>query len=225
MPPYDDGLGGGGFNLGAHVHDEPSHVQQNRLLLNNVLPGMPVWLNQVHGTEVVDAATVTQLPDADASVTDQSGVVCTIMTADCLPVLLADRQGKVVGAAHGGWRGLVNGILENTLSAMHAKGAGEITAWLGAAIGPERFEVGQDVYDAFVLKHNDFKQAFKAVENRNDKYWADIYLLARITLQQNGVQRIYGGRWCTVQDKAHFYSYRRDKITGRMAACIWIDQP
>lgn len=220
--PYDDGQGQGGLNLGMHVNDDVQLVLQNRELLAQVLPDQPVWLNQIHSVNVVDAALVQGVPDADASVTDQPQVVCTIMTADCLPVLLADDQGRVVGAAHGGWRGLVNGVLENTLAAMREKGAGDISAWLGAAIGPTSFEVGQDVYDAFVTKDIAFKQAFVPVSDRNDKYWADIYLLARIILNQNAVKHIYGGEWCTVKESDRFYSYRKDKITGRMATCIWI---
>lgn len=220
--PYDDGQGGGGLNLGLHVGDDAKLVQQNRQILNQVLPHSPVWLNQIHGIRVVDAATVQGIPDADASVTDQPQVVCTIMTADCLPVLFADQEGKVVGAAHAGWRGLVGGVLEQTLQAMRDKGAGEISAWLGAAIGPERFEVGQDVFDAFATKNKLFEQGFRPIPDRNGKYWADIYLLAQITLQQNAVKHIYGGEWCTVKDIDRFYSYRRDQTTGRMASCIWI---
>lgn len=220
--PYDDGRHGGGLNLGLHVNDDPVLVQQNRQLLGDVLPHSPVWLNQVHSAHVVDAASVQGIPDADASVANQPHVVCTIMTADCLPVLFADQAGQVVGAAHAGWRGLANGVLQNTLQAMKDKGAGEISAWLGAAIGPERFEVGQDVFDVFVAKNSDFKQAFTPISDRNEKYWADIYLLARITLQQNAVKHIFGGEHCTVKEKDRFYSYRRDRVTGRMATCIWI---
>jgi YfiH family protein len=222
--PYDDGAGGGGLNLGAHVGDDPVHVAANRALLGRILPSSPVWLNQVHGVNVVDAAAV--LPgtvcDADASVTDVPGVVCAVMTADCLPVLFCDVAGKVVGAAHAGWRGLAAGVLEATIDAMRAKGAGVITAWMGAAIGPAQFEVGTEVRDVFVADNAHAAQAFVPVGDASGKYLADIYLLARLRLQRHGVTHIAGGGLCTVSQTAQFYSYRRDKTTGRMASLIWL---
>lgn len=220
--PYDDGSGGGGLNLGLHVGDIAEHVEQNRLLLESLLPARPAWLSQIHGTTVVDASSATDAPAADASITTESGVVCAIQTADCLPVLFSDAAGSVVGAAHAGWRGLANGVLENTVSGMRDKGATELLAWLGPAIGPERFEVGEDVLDAFRSLDGKVETAFKQIDHRKGKYLADIYKLARILLSKHGVHRIYGGNMCTVTDACRFYSYRRDNVTGRMATLIWI---
>lgn len=219
--PYDDGRGGGGLNLGAHVGDTPECVMRNRHLLNVILPSQPVWLAQVHGTQVVDAAVAHAVPEADASISSQPGVVCAIMTADCLPVLLCDVAGTVVGAAHAGWRGLAQGVLENTVQAMRGKGAGEITAWLGPAIGPKAFEVGADVRDAFMQRLPESETAFVPGLEKN-KYLADIYALARLRLHALNVTRVYGGEFCTVTESERFYSYRRDKTTGRMATLIWL---
>lgn len=218
---YDDGQGGGGLNLGVHVQDEPAHVQGNRALLRSILPAEPSWLTQVHGINVADAAKVQGAFDADACIASEPGAVCVMMTADCLPVLLCDAAGSVVGAAHAGWRGLAGGVLENTVSAMRDRGAGEINAWLGPAIGPQQFEVGQDVLDAFAAHDAASRSAFVAIAGREGKYLADIYQLARQRLAQVGVQRVAGGGFCTVSDK-RFYSYRRDKQTGRMASLIWL---
>lgn len=217
---YDDGMGGGGLNLGTHVDDDPARVQQNRELLRTQLPAEPAWLSQVHGTDVLEAAGVSNAPQADASIATKPGVVCVVQTADCLPVLLCDTRGKVVGAAHAGWRGLAGGVLENTVARMQNAGAKDITAWLGPAIGPERFEVGQDVVDAFVGQDPAMRDAFRA--HGTGKYLADIYGLARHVLHNAGVTDIAGGGFCTVTDKDRFYSYRRDKVTGRMASLIWL---
>ena len=220
LPPYDDGVGGGGLNLGTHVGDDPGSVRQNRARLRSVLPSEPAWLTQVHGTEVADAAAVANAPQADASITTQSGVVCAVLTADCLPVLLCDTKGTVVGAAHAGWRGLAGGVLENTVARMRSAGAQDLLAWFGPAIGMSSFEVGQDVFDAFVGKDAAMAGAFVQTGDRPVKYLADIYALARLTLRSVGVTRVYGGGLCTVTDKNRFYSYRRDKQTGRMASLI-----
>lgn len=220
--PYDDGAGGGGLNLGTHVGDRPEDVQRNRALLRGLLPAEPVWLSQVHGTTVLDAATVANAPDADACIATQRGVVCVIQTADCLPVLFCDTRGLVVGAAHAGWRGLAAGVLENTVARMRDAGADDIIAWMGPAIGPDRFEVGQDVLTAFVERDANTRAAFKPIAGQSGKYLADIYSLATATLRKAGVARIYGGGLCTVTDKRRFYSYRRDKTTGRMASLIWL---
>ncbi|HJV74774.1 MAG TPA: peptidoglycan editing factor PgeF [Noviherbaspirillum sp.] len=220
--PYDDGTGSGGLNLGVHVNDAPELVQQNRALLRAQLPAEPTWLSQVHGVKVMNAANVTDVPEADASFATEPGVVCVIQTADCLPVLFCDVEGRVVGAAHAGWRGLAGGVLENTLESMRNAGAGEILAWLGPAIGPQCFEVGQDVLNAFVSRDGRMVDAFKLLHDQPGKYLADIYALARATLRNAGVNNISGGGLCTVSDKARFYSYRRDKITGRMASLIWL---
>ena len=231
VTPYDDGSSAaGGMNLGTHVGDRPEAVQRNRALLRAVLPAEPLWLAQVHGTRVVDAALATGVPEADASFTSERGVVCTVQTADCLPVLLCDSDGTTVGAAHAGWRGLVAGVLENTVACMRAAGAGEIVAWLGPAIGPMHFEVGEDVRQAFVARFVDLghsadqaRAAFRPIADSTGKYLADIYLLARSALMQVGVTRVSGGDLCTVSDARRFYSYRRDRVTGRMASLIWIN--
>ncbi len=224
-PPYDDGAGGGGMNFGNHVGDDPEQVGRNRELLRRLLPAEPVWLGQVHGTQVVDAgkAAAGAGPiEADASITTEPGVVCAIQTADCLPVLFCDLAGTVVGAAHAGWRGLAHGVLENTIARMRASGAADIIAWLGPAIGPTRFEVGKDVYDAFVDHDRGASTAFRPREDHPGKYFADIYALARRRLAANGVSRVDGGRLCTMNDTSRFYSYRRDGVTGRMASLIWL---
>lgn len=220
--PYDDGAGGGGMNLGTHVGDSLEHVLQNRALLRELLPADPAWLTQVHGSKVLDAALVEGAPEADGCIATQPGVVCVIQTADCLPVLLCDRAGRVVGAAHAGWRGLAGGVLENTLDSMRKAGAGEIMAWMGPAIGPERFEVGEDVLAAFVGRDADARSAFTPVASQPGKYLADIYNLARNVLRKAGVTAVHGGGLCTVTDQRRFFSYRRDRTTGRMASLIWL---
>lgn len=222
LAPFDDGSGTGGLNLGAHAADCVQHVRENRNLLRTLLPAEPAWLTQVHGTAIVDAAGLSGAPEADASVTTAGGTVCAIMTADCLPVLFCDQNGWVVAAAHAGWRGLAAGILEKTVARMRAAGAGEITTWLGPAIGPEYFEVGEDVRQAFVAQDAGTSAAFQPILAHKGKYLADIYALARTRLRHAGVHRISGGGLCTVSDSRRFFSYRRDKVTGRMASLIWL---
>jgi YfiH family protein len=219
---YGDGIGGGGLNLGVYAGDRPEDVQRNRDLLGRLLPAEPAWLSQVHGATVVDASTAVEAPRADASVTVKHGVVCVAQAADCLPVLFCDVHGKVVGAAHAGWRGLAAGVLENTVAAMRDAGAEEVLAWLGPAIGPDNFEVGEDVLNAFVSHAPESMAAFKAIPVKPGKYYANIYRLARQRLASVGVEYCYGGGLCTVDDSARFYSYRRDRETGRMASLIWI---
>jgi hypothetical protein len=223
--PYDDGRGGGGLNLGLHVGDALDAVRANRELLQARLPGRPAWISQVHGVDVVDAATVG--PDqpvrvGDASISTRSGVVSAILTADCLPVLFADLDGKVVGAAHAGWRGLAGGVLGTTLAAMRSAGAGEITAWMGPAIGPGAFEVGPDVLDSFVAALPGAASAFKPYPGRPGKHLADMYALARMMLARDGITRVHGGEHCTATERERFYSYRRDGVTGRQASLIWL---
>lgn len=235
--PYDDGQGGGGLNLGIHVGDQPHNVAQNRALLAAELPDEPVWLNQVHGVEVVDAGKVRhgQVPTADASIARAPNTVCAILTADCLPVLFCDTAGTVVGAAHAGWRGLADGVLQETTRAMREAGAGEIMAWLGVAIGPVRFEVGNDVLQAFLKQAHEIHEAqdadaadaqvraaFTPIPAKPGKYQADMYALARGILRRDGVSRVAGGEYCTVSNSGRFYSYRRDGVTGRQASLIWI---
>ncbi len=230
VAPYGDGQGGGGLNLGLHCGDDAANVQRNRAVLQQALPGRPAWIAQVHGIAVVDAASVGQdkpILTGDASIATAPGVVCAVMTADCLPVLFADVDGKVVGGAHAGWRGLAAGVLAETITAMRAAGAGEITAWLGPAIGPEQFEVGADVLDSFVAgaQPNEVEQvraAFKPYPGREGKYLADIYSLARLFLARDGVTRVSGGNRCTMTEADTFFSYRRDHVTGRQASLIWI---
>jgi YfiH family protein len=228
--PYGDGRGGGGLNLGVHVGDQAELVRRNRYLLQGVLPVPPAWLTQVHGGAVLDAAALAAdaaAPEADASFASARGAVCAILTADCLPVLFCDVDGKVVAAAHAGWRGLAGGVLENTLRAMRGAGAGEILAWLGPAIGPGRFEVGADVLQAFRDGAADaaamarVDAAFVPIAARPGKYLADMDALARNVLRRAGVERVAGGEFCTVSEPARFYSYRRDGVTGRQASLIW----
>lgn len=222
LGPFDDGAGGGGLNLGVHVGDDPEAVSRNRFLLRAILPSAPVWMSQVHGTRVVDVASAGSTPEADACISATPGMVCAVLTADCLPVLFCDAAGKVVGAAHAGWRGLAGGVLENTVAHMRDAGASEIFAWLGPAIGPQCFEVGQDVFDAFRTKDGALADAFREIAGCEGKYLADIDALARRTLERTGVRRIAGGGLCTVTEQRRFYSYRRDKVTGRMASLIWL---
>lgn len=229
--PYDDGRGGGGLNLGLHCGDDAAAVRENRARLQALLPASPAWTSQVHGFAVADAATVvpgSAVQVADAGVSDRRGVVCAVMTADCLPVLFADLEGTVVGAAHAGWRGLAAGVLGETVAAMRARGAGEITAWLGPAIGAQAFEVGADVLDSFVAGAHGgaeierVRAAFAPYPGREGKYVADIYSLARLLLARDGVSRVSGGTHCTFTERDRFYSYRRDHVTGRQASLIWL---
>lgn len=214
-----------GLNLGMHVEDNTEHVVHNRQHLVDTLdlPTEPLWLEQVHSRIVVQAdhvAMEANVITADASISHTANVVCVVMTADCLPVLLTNRQGSVVGAVHAGWRGLNGGILEATVNKMGVD-ATEILAWLGPAIGAEAFEVGDDVRDAFLQNQPIAIDAFKPAEVTG-KWFADIYALARFRLQQAGVTHLFGGDYCTYQDKERFFSYRRDGKTGRMASLIFI---
>lgn len=210
------------FNLGDHVGDDPSHVAANRARLRRQLPAEPGWLKQVHSARVVELG---RDPDreADAVFTRQAGQVCAVLTADCLPVLFCDRAGSVVAAAHAGWRGLAEGILEATVAAMQ-KPPADILAWMGAAIGPQAFEVGDEVRQAFVARHPATAMAFvpHPSSSASPKWLADIYQLARIRLHHAGVRAVYGGGRCTFSEAESFYSYRRDGVTGRMAALIWL---
>jgi YfiH family protein len=207
------------MNLGQRVDDDIQSVRTNRASLRDLLPAEPKWLMQVHGVDVVNADRLQQLVEADAAVAWNPGSVCTVMVADCLPVLLTDRAGRVVAAAHAGWRGLAAGVLENTVRRMHTA-ADELLAYLGPAIGPSAFEVGADVRDAFLAWSADAASAF--VARRPGKWLADLFELARQRLRASGVMRIYGGGLCTYSDPRRFFSHRRDKVTGRMAALIWL---
>ncbi len=212
------------LNLGAHVGDDTVNVATNRetLMTSAGLPAQPIWLDQVHGTEVLRVADQPPAPGtlvrADATWSNRSEIVCATMTADCLPVLFCSADGKEVAAAHAGWRGLCAGVLEATLSHFSCP-AHEIHVWLGPAIGPDAFEVGADVFAAFVAKNADSAAAFRPV---GQKYYADIWQLARLRLIAQGVRSVSGGGLCTVTQAEHFFSYRRDGVTGRMASLIWL---
>ncbi len=229
--PY--GLAGGaagGLNLGTHVGDDPAAVAANRQQLASRLPAMPRWLEQVHGCGVVtaDDASGNDVPQADASIATTPGHVCAIMTADCLPVLLCNTAGTVVGAAHAGWRGLCDGVIEATLSRMAARANAQTQwlAWLGPAIGPDAFEVGAEVREAFLQRAQADEQAAvdaAFVAGAPGKYLADLYALARIRLARAGCTQVSGGNTCTVSDADRFYSYRRDRTTGRMATLVWLE--
>lgn len=215
------------LNLGDHVGDDAQAVAENRRRVAAYLPAAPLWLKQVHGTQVIDAAqlatqfpNVIPAPEGDAAFARRPGVVCAAMTADCLPVLLCDRAGSVVAAAHAGWRGLHAGVLTQTVQAMACPGA-ELLAYLGPAIGPQAFEVGDEVRNAFVDAHREAAVAFQAL--RPGKWLADLYLLARQALARLGVEAVYGGGYCTVHDASRFFSYRRDGVSGRMASLICLD--
>ena len=213
--PYDT------FNLGLHVGDAPLAVARNRQMLAPLLPSEPVWLEQVHGTVVANADTAgCDIPQADACVARHRGAVCVVMTADCLPVLLCDEAGTVVGAAHAGWKGLVAGVVEATVTAMNVQPQ-KLMAWLGPAIGQDAFEVGAEVRAAFIAHQALAAEAFMA-QGEQGKHKADIYLLARQRLQALGINRIYGGTFCTYHQKDKFFSYRRDGVTGRMGTFIWL---
>jgi YfiH family protein len=210
------------LNLGDHVADDNLCVVQNRALLSAALhlPAAPIWLNQIHGTNIVQLPyTGADTPHADGCVSRSAGQVCAVMTADCLPILLCDNFGTVVAAAHAGWRGLAAGVIENTVNSM-AVAPDELMAWLGPAIGPDAFEVGPEVVETFVEQQSEARHAFRQTSQHH--WLADIYKLARLRLQKIGIHQVSGGEFCTYTDSERFYSFRRDKVTGRMAALIWL---
>ncbi len=211
------------LNLGEHCGDDPVAVAANRRCVVDALalPTAPGWLRQVHGNRVVRAPTSGDA-EADGIWSDTSGQVCAAMTADCLPVLFCNVEGTVVAAAHAGWRGLADGILEATVSALPVPPQ-QLLAWLGPAIGPEAFEVGAEVRAAFVDRHPQAQAAFRT-GRRADSFFADLYALARLRLAGAGVHQVYGGGLCTYSDTLRFFSYRRDGVTGRMASMIWLSE-
>lgn len=213
--PYDS------FNLAGHVGDDPAAVAANRARLVAALdlPAPPVWLQQVHGTGVVDAARSGDGAQADGAFAGAPGVVCAVLTADCLPVLLCDRAGTRVAALHAGWRGLAAGVLEAGVDALGLAPA-EILAWLGPAIGPAVFEVGDEVRVAFLAADAAAEAAFRP--SPGGRWLADLYRLARLRLAAHGVSAVYGGGLCTYSDPGRFYSFRRERDTGRMATLVWI---
>lgn len=219
VPPH----GKGGMNLGFLSGDAPESVRENRVRLRSLLPSEPRWLKQVHGATVVRADDVEQPVEADASFTTTPGIVTVVMVADCMPVLLADAGGRAVGVAHAGWRGLAAGVIQATARAIRAAigdGDAELIAYLGPAIGPLHFEVGPEVLDA--MKQT-LPRAAGAFRPRGTKFLADLFALGRQALGEAGVTRIHGGSDCTYSDPRRFYSYRRDGMTGRHAALVWLE--
>lgn len=210
------------LNLGGHVGDDPASVAENRRRLREVLKiGQPQWLTQVHGVTVVEARADGIIREADGCWTRTPGVVCAVMTADCLPVLFTDTTGACVAAAHAGWRGLLNGVLEATLEVFDDPA--QVYAWLGPAIGPTAFEVGADVRAAFLAVDAGAELAFRPSPRHGDRWLADLYALARRRLLAAGVCTIRGGDYCTHEEHERFFSYRREGQTGRMASLIWIE--
>ena len=209
------------FNLSLRSGDNVEHVKRNRALLmeSASLPAEPVWLRQVHGSRVIDAADSEPYSEADGSYTQQPRVVCAVLTADCCPVFLCDRDGNRVAVLHCGWRGIARGLIEQGVARMGLS-AERLLAWLGPAIGPSSFEVGDDVYAAFTAHDLDAAVAFRRKEN--DRWLADIYALVRQRLQSLGVTEIFGANYCTVLERQRFFSYRRDRVCGHMASLIWM---
>lgn len=212
LPPFDS------FNLAMHVEDDPQHVIKNRQQLNQLTPQNPIWLNQTHSaTAIALTHHSKQNQTADASYTTHSKLPCVVMTADCLPVLICNKQGSEVAAIHAGWRGLKAGIIENTIKQL-STAPQELMAWLGPAIGADAFELNNEIRLDFLACNPQNGVAFKQV---NATWLADIYALARVSLNALKVKNIYGGEYCTFSDENRFFSYRRDGITGRMASLIW----
>ena len=214
-PPHDT------LNLGYHPEDDADKVTENRQRLARALdlPREPVWLKQVHGCNVVEAAQASTFAEADASFSRQAGVVCVVMTADCLPVLLCNRTGTCVAAVHAGWRGLVRGVIGATVERMGCAPE-DLMAWLGPAIGADVFEVGDEVYAAFLALDEGNVVCFRP--SPQGRWLADIYELARRQLQALGITALFGGGWCTLMESDKFFSYRRDGSSGRMASLIWL---
>ena len=210
------------FNLATHVNDEINSVNSNRDLLDQFLPSSPHWLNQTHSVDVIELPPLKF--NADASYTKEKDTVCVVQTADCLPLLVTNKKGTIVAAIHAGWRGLLNGVIENTIHKMNMS-PHELLIWLGPAISQKYFEVGADVKDSFCENDREAEKAFRAISDQ--KWLADIYHLAKIRLKASGVTEIYGGSvtddYCTFANEADYFSYRRDGATGRMASLIWIE--
>ena len=218
LAPYDS------LNVGAHVGDSPAAVAENRrrVCARLNLPAVPAWLEQVHGTRVADLDALHEARSAaDAVLTRRPGQVCAVQVADCMPVLLAARDGSAVAVAHAGWRGLAAGVLEETVARLGFAGQ-ELIAWLGPAISARHFEVGEEVRAAFLERDPRASGAF--VPNARGRWQCDLAALARRRLATLGVTEVSGGTWCTHADPARFFSFRRDGRCGRMAALVWIDQ-
>ena len=218
LPPFDS------FNLGDHVCDDPKAVQQNRSLLVDKfdLPHQPLFLTQTHSTKVVELPFTGSNVEADAVYTQQANQVCLVMTADCLPVLFFNKEGTEVAAAHAGWRGLCDGILEETVAKFKCP-TSDIIAWLGPAIGPTAFQVGEEIIEQFCAFDSNAKLAFTPDLTTSGKFLGNLYQLATQRLNKLGITEISGGGHCTYTEQDKFFSYRRDKQTGRMASLIWIE--
>lgn len=210
------------FNLGDHVNDNPTNVRQNRKILRETLqlPHEPLWLKQVHGIAIADAATAQAGTTADGAWTDKRGVVLAVLTADCLPIFVCDRAGTKIAMIHAGWRGLAAGVIETGVQQLKTPGS-DLLAHLGPGIGADAYEVGDDVRDIFVGGDPAAQQAFRG--NGPGKWFADMYQLARHRLQALGVGAVSGGEHCTSCERELFYSYRRDGVTGRMASLLWLE--
>lgn len=209
------------LNLGGHVKDDEVTVDQNRQLVKKdlQLPNCPVWLEQVHGSRILHLAKeIPKRSTADAAYTNEVGVVCAVLTADCLPVVFCDEAGVHLAVAHAGWRGLIKGVLENTLQSIPVANE-KIICWLGPAIGSSKFEVGGEVVKKFIANNDTHANSFQ--KQSNGKYLANIYQLARNILSKHEVINLYGGDHCTYSESDKFYSHRRDGETGRMATLIW----
>lgn len=216
-PPYDS------LNLGTNVDDNIENIQTNRRILQESLaiPSEPIWLKQIHSNIVLPGTEKTRYLEADASYTNQNDTVCAVLTADCLPILLCNRQGTYVAAIHAGWRGLQKHIIDSTLDNIPCDSE-DLMAWLGPAIGSKHFEVGDEVRDLFIVMDENLDKAFKP--SINNRWLCDIYAIARLQLNKRHITQIYGGDYCTYSDSSKFYSYRRDGAkTGRMASLIWIN--
>jgi len=210
------------MNLAIHVGDNIKSVEQNRSILRQrlELPGEPRWLDQVHGTDVADISSMRSCK-ADAFYTNKANIVCAVLTADCLPVFIADSDGAEVAVAHAGWKGLLKGVIEQAVGRFDADRK-DLSVWLGPAIGPKQFEIGAEVVTAFKDEAGDDDISHAFVKLSEEKWLADIYELARFRLKRLGINNVTGGDLCTVTDSQMFYSYRKDGITGRMASLIWI---
>jgi YfiH family protein len=209
------------FNLALHVNDSKDRVLENRKMLKLLynLPSEPIWINQTHSSTCIDAASIRTSIDADASYSSKVGVVCAIMTADCLPVFVSKKDGKMVGIAHAGWRGLVSGVIESLLNSFNSNGE-DLVVHLGPAISKNSFEVGEEVKDLYISKNANFKRSFSIKNNKN---YLDLYDAARVVLEGFQIKSISGGDRCTFQESNDFFSYRRDGVySGRMAHLIWM---
>ena len=206
------------FNLGMHCGDAVAAVQMNRQRLADILPTSPLWLKQVHGKQVIRADEHQPGIEADACIANNNNQVCAVLTADCLPVLLCDEKGSSVAAVHAGWRGLYQGIIAATVAKLLVP-TGQVLAWLGPAISQPNYQVDARFYERFITQNPAYELGF---QQRHRHWYADLYVLAKVQLEQVGVKRVYGGHWCTYAQSEQFYSYRRDAVCGRQASLIWL---